>query len=110
MKSKPVEIKPRKVEKSLPPAHYYPELDLSYEELNRLAKEMKEVDKSFQAGQTRQIIHEIYLYANGVNTVADMAEKIGFEFGIRIKPEHLLPLIQSLERYGSLTIKGAKKN
>lgn len=97
-------MKPKRVKEMLPPGHFYPRLDISYEGWIEFEQKMKEVDNSFRLGHLRSIIHEIYVYADGKTTITDIAKKIGLECGITLDPETLIPLLESLERFGSITI------
>jgi len=104
MRSKDTMTKPLKVEKILPPGHFYPRLDIPYEGWVELERKMKKIDNSFSLGHLRSIIHEIYIYADGETTLSEIAEKIGLEFGVALDPETLIPVLESLERFGSITI------
>lgn len=104
MRGRDAMMKPKRVKKMLPPGHFYPRLDISYEGWIELEQKMKDVDNSFRLGHLRSIIHEIYIYADGETTLTDIAEKIELEFGVTLDPETLIPILESLERFGSITI------
>jgi len=104
MKPEGILAKPSKVEKLFPSGHFYPILDVSYEEWMEIIDKMRDVDGSSRP-QLRPFIHEIYLYSNGENTVADIARMIGFEYGVSIRPEHFLPILEALEKFGAIKLK-----
>jgi hypothetical protein len=99
------QVTPKKVEEKFPPSFFYPKLDISYEGMVEMIEQMRQVDASIQGSQLRQFIHELYLHSDGENTLSDISERIGFEYGVKIRPEHLLPFAESLERYGSIRLK-----
>ena len=96
--------KPEIIEKVFPPGHTYPLLDLSYEEWIKIFDELKNGDSSFRTGAIRSIVHEIYLMSDGNRTIAEITEKISLSYHMMIKPKSLIPVIESMERYGAIKI------
>jgi hypothetical protein len=96
-KSQKFLMKPIKVEKVDPSIQ-----GLSYEEQNEMIQKMKEVDGSFTGSLLGPIVHEIYLYANGENTIQNISDKIEIEYGVRINPDNILTLENHLHRTGSV--------
>jgi hypothetical protein len=101
MKSK-VMLRPDKVEKIFPPGHYYPILDLTYDEWQIVIKKMRDSGTGSITRSLRPIVHDIYLYSNGEKTISEIVEKLEFTYNVRINPEHIVPIIEAMERFGSL--------
>jgi hypothetical protein len=97
-------LKPVQVEKIYPPGHYYPILDLSYEEWQTIIKQITEAGARSIIRSLRPIVHEIYLYSNGKNTISDIAELLELTYDVKINPEHIIPIIEAIERFGSLKL------
>jgi hypothetical protein len=96
---------PVQVEKIYPPGHYYPILDLSYEEWQTIIKKIIHPGARTIIRSLRPIVHEIYLYSNGKNTSSDIAELLELTYDVKINPEHIVPIIEAIERFGSLKFK-----
>ena len=96
--------KPEIIEKVFPPGHTYPLLDLSYEDWIKIFDELKKGDTSFRTGTIRSIVHEVYRMSDGNRTIAEITEKISLSYQVAIKPENLIPVIESMERYGAIKI------
>lgn len=94
--------KPQKVEKVFPTGHYYPNLDLTYEEWMRIGEKMKAIEPRFQQGKIRSIIHEIFNYADGELTLHEIIEKIGFENGLKLDAGLFAPIMEALVKYGTI--------
>lgn len=97
-------LKPIQVEKIYPPGHYYPILDLSYEEWQTIIKKIRDTGARAITRSLRPIVHEIYLYSNGKNTISDIAELLELIYNVKINPEHIVPIIEAIERFGSLKL------
>jgi hypothetical protein len=101
-----VKLRPVKVEKIFPPGHFYPILDLSYEEWQKIINIMSDSGGGSITRSLRPIVHEIYLNSNGENTVSDIAKILEFTYGVKIDPKHLVPIIEAMERFGSVQLQG----
>jgi hypothetical protein len=98
-------LKPIQVEKIYPPGHYYPILDLSYEKWQSIIKKIRDTGGRTITRSLRPIVHDIYLYSNGKNTISDLAELLELTYNVKINPEHIVPIIEAIERFGSLKLK-----
>ena len=93
---------PKKIEKVLPPGHFYPNLDIGYEKWLEIERRMKENDNSFQLGKLRSIIQEIYIYSDGTRSLSDIIEKIGVEYNLNLEPDNFNEIMKALIKFGSI--------
>ena len=92
-------IFPKKIEGANPPSRVYDgakrDMGLSYEELNVI---INLNNPPLRFGQMRPLVHEIYNFSDGSNSVDDIARKLGFEFGLKIDSIFVLKFIEQLEK------------
>ena len=92
-------IFPKKIEGANPPSRVYDgakrDMGLSYEELIEI---INLNDPPLRFGQMRPLVDEIYNFSDGINSVDDIARKIGFEFGLKIDSIFVLKFVDQLEK------------
>jgi len=69
-----------------------------------LYKAMKEVDKDMNFYSLRPMTHEMIGFVDGKRTVSDIAQAVGYEYQVIIKPEHVLEFFRMLEQRGYLSL------
>jgi len=74
------------------------------DELAALVAAMAGEDANVNWETLRLLADELWNFTDGRRTIADVADAIGFEFGLRIRPDHLAALARGLERVGALTL------
>ena len=84
--------------KPLPVAR--PDFRLRWEMANR----MKEVDPDVNFYSIRPLSHELMNFMDGERTVEEIAEAVGYEYGVKIKGEHALLLFAHLEERGLILL------
>ena len=78
---------------------------------NRLTREfrwklyelMKKIDSNINFYSTRPLNHEFLNFINGKRTISDIADAVGYEFGMRISGEHVLMFLLPHEEKGYLS-------
>jgi hypothetical protein len=71
----------------------------------KLCKMMRKVDKNVNFYSTRPLSHEIINFIDGKRRISDITDAVGYEYGIRIKAEHVLIFLLHLKEKGYLTFK-----
>ena len=68
-----------------------------------LVKKMKEVDKDVNFFSVRPLSHEFLNFVDGKRTISDIADAAGYEYGLKIKGEHVLLFLLPLKEKGYLS-------
>ena len=99
MKYNPEKTIPKKIKGiELPVSR--PDFRLRWEMLNR----MKKVDPDVNFYSIRPLSHEFINFIDGERTVEEVATVVGYEYGLKIKGEHVLLLFIFLEERGLITL------
>jgi hypothetical protein len=84
--------------KELPVAR--PDFFLRWEMCNK----MKEVDPDVNFYSIRPLSHEFVNFIDGKRTIDDIASSVGYEYGMKIKGEHVLLLFKYMHDNGLLRL------
>jgi len=84
--------------KDLPVAR--PDFFLRWEMCNK----MKKVDPDVNFYSIRPLSHEFMNFVDGKRTIEEIATAVGYEYGVKIKGEHVLLLFEHLHDEGSLDL------
>jgi len=82
--------------KELPVAR--PNFFLRWEMCNK----MKEVDSDVNFYSIRPLSHEFMNFVDGKRNIEEIATAVGYEYGVKIKGEHVLLLFENLHDEGSI--------
>lgn len=74
----------------------------------KLCKIMKKVDNNVNFYATRPLNDEFINFINGKRTISDIADAVGYEYGMRIKGEHVLMFLLPLKEKGYLSFEQKK--
>lgn len=77
-----------------------PDFRLRWEMCNR----MKETDPDVNFYSIRPLSHEFMNFIDGARTVEEIAKAVGYEYGVKIKGEHVLLLFAHLEERGLISL------
>ena len=73
--------------------------DLRWEMCNK----MKKIDPDVNFYSIRPLSHEFMNFVDGKLTIEEIAAAVGYEYGLKIKGEHVLLLFKDLKKKGFLT-------
>jgi len=65
---------------------------------------MKEVDPDVNFYSIRPLSHEFMNFIDGERTVEEIAEAVGYEYGVKIKGEHVLLFLNHLKEKGLISL------
>lgn len=71
----------------------------------QLCKKMKRVDKNINVFGIRALTAEIINFIDGRRTISEVAESVGYEYGVKIKPEHVLEFLLKAKEQGYIHFK-----
>jgi len=78
---------------------------LTFDEMAELVGAMHRDDARTNWETLRIIGDELWNFADGTRTLSEIAEAIGFEFGVEIHPQHFLTLARGLQKAGVFTLR-----
>ena len=78
-----------------------PDFFLRWEMCNK----MKEVDPDVNFYSIRPLSHEFVNFIDGKRTIEEIASSVGYEYGVKIKGEHVLLLFKHMRDEGLLRLK-----
>lgn len=68
-----------------------------------MCNEMKKVDSDVNFYSIRPLSHEFVNFADGKLTIEEIASAVGYEYGLKIKGEHVLLFFEDLKEKGFFT-------
>jgi len=81
---------------------------LKYKFRLELCQKMKEIDDDINFYSLRPLTHEFLNFIDGKRTISEIAEAVGYEYGVKIKGEHVLLFMQSLKEEGYISLESSK--
>ena len=78
---------------------------LSYEARWELYKNMNEVDKDINFYALRPLTGELLNFIDGKRTIQDIADAVGYEYGVKIRGEDFLTFLIPQEEAGIIKFK-----
>ena len=78
---------------------------LSYEARWELYKNMKKVDKDINFYSLRPLTGELLNFIDGKRTIQDIADAVGYEYGVKIRGEDFLTFLIPQKEAGIITFK-----
>lgn len=69
----------------------------------KMCNEMKKVDPDVNFYSIRPLSHEFVNFVDGKLTIEEVASAVGYEYGLKIKGEHVLLLFEDLKEKGFFT-------
>jgi len=78
---------------------------LTYQDLLEIGEDLNQVDPMAGWRSLRVVSDETWNFVNGERSVAEIADAVGFEFGLKIEPAPIYRILQGLESEGHLEFK-----
>jgi len=76
-----------------------------YDFREKLCRKMREVDRNINAFGIRALTAEIISFIDGEHTISEIADYVGYEYGFKIKSEHVLNFLLQAKEQGHIHFK-----
>jgi hypothetical protein len=84
---------------------YQSALRWDYEFRENLLRKIKNLDPNINGNCFRCLTAEVINFIDGKRTVEEISKAVGFEYGVKINPEHILEFLKKTKELGQITFK-----
>lgn len=84
---------------------YQSALRWDYEFREDLLRKIQNVDPNINGNCFRCLTAEVINFIDGERTVEKISKAVGYEYGVKINPEHILEFLKKTKELGQITFK-----